>query len=430
MAHTYHVHIQRTVTILLADDADLRATLGAFRAVQQKVSPVCFNGGAPLRAVPLQRLCYETVKGTLNSQMTITALRLVAGAYASAQKSHARRGQQEAMRKARHEKKGWNYRPRPIKAIGVCQFTQTTALFLVGERGRDADFRADGTLSIWTVGGRKRLAYMVPTALRSLFDAATEVDSLTVIERNGRLIGHVALTLTVPEPRGDSEAPGAVGIDLNETNALVAVDAEGRELFISGHDTKVLNRITAHTVSRVQKKRATKKAEGKDTRGVRRALKRLSRRRARRTHDFACRAARDLMAFAPPDSVLVFEDLAVGQPEKGLTRGAALRRRLSLWQHAAITTAIKNKAERAGIAMATVNPAYTSQRCSRCGLLGVRKRHSFTCPACGHRQHADVNAAVNIRNLFVQSRLDGLPSMSPEARSSDTGKLAASAVSH
>jgi hypothetical protein len=114
------------------------------------------------------------------------------------------------------------------------------------------------------------------------------------------------------------------------------VDADGRELFISGHDTQVKNRITAHTVSRVRKKLATKKAEGKDTRGVRRALKRLNRRRSRRTHDFACRVARDLIAFAPADSVLVFEDLNIPRPEKGLTRGAALRRRLSLWQYAAI----------------------------------------------------------------------------------------------
>jgi hypothetical protein len=176
MGNNRRVNIQRTVTIILADDADLRATLAAFRAVQQEVSPVCFNGGDLLRAVPLQRACYGTVKGSLNSQMTITALRLVAGAYASAQKNHARRVQQEAKRKARHEKKGWNYRSRQIKAIGVCRFTQATAMFLVGDRGRDADFRADGTLSIWTVGGRKRLTYTVPTALRPLFNAASEID--------------------------------------------------------------------------------------------------------------------------------------------------------------------------------------------------------------------------------------------------------------
>jgi len=79
--------IQRTVTIKLPNDADLRATLAAFRDVQNAVSTDAFNEGQPLAAVPLQRLVYNRVKGTLNSQMTITALRLVVGAYASAVKA-------------------------------------------------------------------------------------------------------------------------------------------------------------------------------------------------------------------------------------------------------------------------------------------------------------------------------------------------------
>src|SRR5215470_2726697 len=134
------MEIQRTLTILLPDDADLRATLTAFCSVQNAVSEAAFNGGKPLRAVELQRVVYEQVKGTLSSQMTITALRLVAGAYASAKRNYARRVQTEARRKARSEAKGWTYKPRHIKAIGVCRFGRPTALFLVGERGRDADF--------------------------------------------------------------------------------------------------------------------------------------------------------------------------------------------------------------------------------------------------------------------------------------------------
>jgi transposase len=111
----------------------------------------------------------------------------------------------------------------------------------------------------------------------------------------------------------------------------------------------------------------------------------------------------------------VFEDLQVPQPARELTRGVALRRRLSQWQHGAIRRAVTNKAQLAGVAIAEVNPAYTSQICSRCGLRGKRHRHTFTCTSCGHTQHADVNAALNIRNRYVQSRLDGEPSTSPEA---------------
>ncbi|HEU5437684.1 MAG TPA: transposase [Ktedonobacterales bacterium] len=418
---------QRAITILLPDDADLRATLAAFRAVQNAVSETAFNGGKPLRAVELQRVVYEQVKGMLSSQMTITALRLVAGAYASAKRNYSRRVRAEAQRKARYETKGWMYKPRHIKPVGVCTFTHPAAMFLVGERGRDADFRADGTLSIWTVAGRKRLSFRVPPALRPLFDAAKEIDSVTVIERTGKLYGRVALTLEAPEPKG--VVP--VGIDLNETNAMVAVDADGRAFFQSGKATKVRNRRTMQTTKRVQRTLATKKAEGRDTRSVRRVLKRLSGRRRRRTQDFARVVAKQLVAWAPADSVLVFEDLQQMQPPaRELTRGVALRRRLALWQHGAIRRAVASKAQLAGLAIASVNPAYTSQNCSRCGLRGKRRRHQFACPACGHTQHADVNAAINIRNRYVQSRLDGAPSIAPEALPQGEGKLPLSSGSH
>jgi len=403
--------IQRTITIKLPDDADLRATLSAFRDVQNAVTGDAFNGGALVGAVDLQRQVYGRVKGTLNSQMTITALRLVVGAYASVARNRTRRLKAEQRRKKRFLAKGWTYKPCTIKPMGVCRFERMAAMFLVGVRGRDADFRKDGTLAIWTVAGRKRLPYTIIPDHKSLFDAATEINAVTVIERGGHLYGRVALTLDAPEPKGVEP----VGIDLNETNALVAVDADGRELFISGLATKVRNRRTMQATRCVQKKVVAKKAEGKSGRSAQRVLKRLSGRRSRRTHDFARVTAKTLVAWVPKDAVLVFEDVQMQQPEKGVTGGVALRRRLSLWQHDAIRQATISKAEMAGTAIAYVNPAYTSKNCSRCGLRGVRTRHRFRCPHCGQVMHADVNAAINIRNRFVQSRLDGPPSVGPVA---------------
>jgi len=67
--------------------------------------------------------------------------------------------------------------------------------------------------------------------------------------------------------------------------------------------------------------------------------------------------------------------------------------------------------------IAKIDPRYTSKNCSRCGLHGVRKRHAFTCPHCGYSDHADKNAAINIRNKFTLSRECGLVSVSPEALS-------------
>ena len=376
--------IKRSITILLPDDADLRATVLAFQQVQQQLSPLCYHDGAPLGALALHHLAYRQVASTLNSQMTCSAIRLTAGAYAAA-KSNSKPAQRPFLFK----------RPR--------------ALFLVGVRGRDADFRADGTLSIWTVAGRKHIAYTLPTAFNEAFVRAKEIDSVNVIERNGRLLGRVTLTLEAPEPQGVLP----VGIDLNETNALVAVDPDGNVLFVSGRAVKVKNKRDYKTRKRVQKKQAARKAEGKDTHGVRRVLKRLGRKRSNRTRTFAQQAAKQLVAFAPQHAVLVFEALTVPQPEKGAVKGKANRRRLAVWQRDLIRKAATNRAQEGGMVVAEVNPAYTSQLCSRCGLLGVRKRHHFTCPSCGHAAHADVNAAVNIRTRYTALRGSGRQVSSP-----------------
>lgn len=61
--------------------------------------------------------------------------------------------------------------------------------------------------------------------------------------------------------------------------------------------------------------------------------------------------------------------------------------------------AIRNAARSTGTEVVLVNPAYTSQKCNRCGHVDAKSRESqavFVCTACGHRDHADVNAAKNI----------------------------------
>jgi putative transposase len=417
------MHIQRTITLQIGDDSDLRQTLLAYRSVQQALSAVCFHQGKPLNATRLHEMAYSQVKGPVNSQMTCSAIRCVAGAYKSA-RSNGRPAQ------------------RPFR------FEHPTALFLIGKRGRDAKILPDGRLSIWTTAGRKVLSFTVADYFQERFADAVEFDSLTVIERKGKLIGKLVLTLEVPDPAGDQPC----GIDRGELNACVAVDANDKTFFRSGRRYRQKNKASSKKRKRLQKRLELRKAEGQDTRSVRRALKRLGSQSANRTKDFVRTTARRLIGQLPEGSVLVLEDLSsLPQPlrtktdkdgnlkQQGNRRGKSLRRRLSLWQYGRLQQALLARAQLVGIPVALVPAAYTSKTCHGCGERGNRKRHVFVCPHCCLRCHADVNAAINIRHrygdfaVYLHGGRNVSAPCSPvgeASASTDEGKLAPLGVSH
>jgi transposase len=77
---------------------------------------------------------------------------------------------------------------------------------------------------------------------------------------------------------------------------------------------------------------------------------------------------------------------------------------LHSWAFFQLRAFIAYKAALAGVRVVLVNPAYTSQTCSRCGHREQANRRSqarFLCVQCGYACHADLNAAENIRRAAV-----------------------------
>lgn len=69
------------------------------------------------------------------------------------------------------------------------------------------------------------------------------------------------------------------------------------------------------------------------------------------------------------------------------------------WSYYQLQQYIEYKAEREGIKVRYVDPAYTSQTCARCGHVDKENRQTqekFTCTKCGFELNADHNAAINI----------------------------------
>ena len=66
------------------------------------------------------------------------------------------------------------------------------------------------------------------------------------------------------------------------------------------------------------------------------------------------------------------------------------------WSYYQLESFVEYKALWAGIPVEKVPPPYTSKSCCRCGGIGKRNKHSFSCPRCSYHVHADWNASQNI----------------------------------
>ena len=382
--------IKRSIPIILEPCGALSETVEEFNRYQKSISEEAFNKGSPASAVSLHKQVYYTVASSLSAQLRCSAIRVVAGAYTSA-KSNKRLAQ------------------RPFI------FRRKRALFLIGKRGRDASFSKDGKLSISTVAGRRKIGFRIPPRFLDDFEKALTKDSLSV-GSDGK--GVLCITLQVEDPLGNIP----VGVDVGIKNAVVA-STTSDTLIISGNNLAKSNKCTRKTKARIQSKKSSKKELGKDSRSVRRVLKSLSRKQRNRTKTFCRETAAKLCKWAPKNAVLVFEDLHIKKVTKKEHARKGTRRKLNSFFYRSLIQSVTNRAERDGIAITYVDPAYTSQICNRCGVLGIRFGSRFVCPHCELKAHADVNASLNVLTRFAVLRGGGPLSTGLEARASATGKL-------
>ena len=124
--------------------------------------------------------------------------------------------------------------------------------------------------------------------------------------------------------------------------------------------------------------------------GRKRLASRLRRKQSHRTHNENHRVSKGIVAFAASQNcALALEDLK-------LTKGAKRYADKRQWAHAQLLSFIQYKAALRGVPVVLVNPAYTSQDCSRCGQRNKPDGKQYVCSFCGSKSHRDTNAAFNI----------------------------------
>lgn len=181
-----------------------------------------------------------------------------------------------------------------------------------------------------------------------------------------------------------------LGVDLNTTgHCLVAANPITGKVLKLGKKANYIHQKYKHIRRKLQKKLKYK------------AVKNIKNKESRIVRDLNHKISNKLVKEAKRQNTgIVLEELTGIRKNK--KQAKSFKYALHSWSFYQLKTFIEYKAKLQGIPVVKIDPRYTSQQCSKCGLLGERNNKQFKCPHCGHVEHADVNAAFNIGKRYVQ----------------------------
>ncbi|MEV4111091.1 transposase [Nonomuraea sp. NPDC049695] len=217
--------------------------------------------------------------------------------------------------------------------------------------------------------------------------------------RRGRSEGfRVVAFAAIPEP---IPAPGnheTVGVDRGA--AVHAALSTGERLSASG-----LHPFEQARLRRLMRRLARSERGSRRHGKVKAAIARLKGREVDRRKDWVEKTSTEL---ARRFDVIAVEDLKIGNmtrsargtmavPGKNVLAKAGLNRSILSAGWGQLVERLEQKAPGRVV---RVSPAYTSQRCSACGVVDAKARESqavLRCRSCGYADNADVNAARNMK---------------------------------
>jgi putative transposase len=328
--------------------AALLATLAEANAACDAISTAAWLT-REFRRLPLQKLVYHDIKDTfrLGAQILVRCIAKVADAYKLSRKVQ-----------------------RTFQPYGAIAYDDRNLTW----------YTDTSAVSIWTLEGRQYIPYCTGEHQRTLLVSRKGESDL--LYHRGAF--YLLAVCDVPEPDAQT-VDGALGVDLGISN--LATDSDGERY--SGRVVERKRRWYADLRGRLQQRGSL---------SAKRHLRKLAGKQRRFQKDTNHRIAKQLVAKAKDTKrAIALEKLTHIRTRTTVRKSQ--RARHSNWAFAQLRQFIGYKARLAGVVVALVDPAYTSQRCSACGLISRRNRKSqaeFCCVTYGHTAHADCNAALNI----------------------------------
>ena len=241
-------------------------------------------------------------------------------------------------------------------------------------------------------GVKKRLPIEVHEAshkewLDALIEGKAKAGSIKLYQsRKGIWYACLSVSMEVPETKDTGRW---IGIDRGQNIPAAVATADGHIVFFKLARIRHIRRTFAERRKKLQKA------------GKHRAIKKLENRERRIVSHINHIVSKDIVAIAERQKAGIrLEDLS------GIRKNAKQRKNTKsdagqnrdYWPFYQLERFINYKAEHKGLLVEKVPPAYTSKSCHKCGHTNARQKHSYVCKHCGHKAHADGNAAMNIRD--------------------------------
>lgn len=240
----------------------------------------------------------------------------------------------------------------------------------------------ENRLSLYSVNGRITCEYSTGDFQREYLESGT-VKEAELIRKGKRWFFNIVLD--IPDP-GMKKEGKIFSVDVGENN--LATTSNG----------------TIHGGGKLRHERDVflarrAKLQSNGSRSAKRRLKRISGRERRRVKETNHIVSKKIVEEAVNSGakIIVLEDLT--NIRKRIKGNKRMRSRLHRWSWYELQTFLEYKAQAKGMEVIFVNPAYSSQVCSKCDCLGSRHKHLFQCSNCGSYQHGDCNAAINLLKL-------------------------------
>jgi IS605 OrfB family transposase len=243
-----------------------------------------------------------------------------------------------------------------------------------------------GEVSILTVSGRKKFKLDIPTYYKDYFDN-WKYTSADLIVRKHKVYLHISFEKDIADTKPNGNV---LGVDRGINKLAVTSDNK----FYSADKLKLVCQKHKTLRSKLQKK---------GTKSAKRHLKKLSGKEKRFKADINHQISKQIVNSLNSGDTIALEKLTGIRNQKARKKHRAA---LNSWNYYQLEQFLTYKAIAKGIKVVYVNPAYTSQKCSKCEHIAEKNRKdqaNFCCQSCGFKLNADLNASRNISSRALSS---------------------------